>query len=130
VFIGASVGVLLASLIKGRIAFVHPKAFPELAGKSKEEQERLLQAANEQAFGLWKYVLATLPLPFSMACGVALGKALSSLAGIPVPWWGGPYRRVVCLSWIHVGPQDFRVLFETVFEVRPCEPSAKRVLGL
>lgn len=89
-FIGALVGASIVWLIRrsaGRLLFLNPKAFSELAGYSKQEQTRVLHDASAEASRHWGSFVPGALFAFFIATGVALGPTLRKVAGIPGSLW-------------------------------------------
>ena len=92
VFISATVGVSIAWAFTRRSPRFHPpfvnrKALPELAGRTEDEQRRLLREATLQAFTSWRWLLPVLPLPLAWAVGVGLSHVLPTITSLPDSFW-------------------------------------------
>jgi hypothetical protein len=91
-FIGAGIGgsvvwFLSRSMPDGRMPFLSPKSFVELAGYSKEEQKHLLHKASAEAFRHWQSFLPVVVLVFFFAAGAAFAHTLPKITTIPNSWW-------------------------------------------
>ena len=67
--------------------FIGSRSFAELSSFSKEEQERLLHAADREAFPGWRFFLPTLIYALVFSGGIAIATTLPKVATLPYSFW-------------------------------------------